>query len=102
LKLEYPRGSELASIGECFDREQLRKILRKHLRFLNRNELLPDDRSLFELGLDSVSTIDLLLEVEKTFECSFPDEFLNEKTFVSFNSLYAIVASLARNEGKEP
>lgn len=82
------------SARDEFDAHKLRAIVRKHLRFVSKSEAIPDDKSLYELGLDSLTTVNLLLEIENSFGCTFPDSALNEHTFESFHALRAVVASL--------
>jgi acyl carrier protein len=54
--------------------------------------------SLKDLGLDSLASIDLLLELEDEFDVVFPDELLTEKTFENANTLWKIVHELKESE----
>jgi acyl carrier protein len=46
---------------------KLLAVLRQHLRFLSDNQEFPMDTDLDKLGLDSMSAINLLLDLEQTF-----------------------------------
>ncbi|QPA52726.1 phosphopantetheine-binding protein [Lysinibacillus sphaericus] len=47
-----------------------------------------------ELGLDSLASIELLLEIEEAYGIIFPDELLTEDTFSSGYNLWSIVNRL--------
>ena len=71
----------------------LRKVLAGHLR------RLPADVdwttvSLTDLGLDSMSAIELVLDIEETFGAQFPEELLVRETFATFQSLETVVKSM--------
>ncbi|TKC20147.1 acyl carrier protein [Robertmurraya kyonggiensis] len=56
------------------------------------------DENLRDLGLDSLATIELLLEIEEYYDISFPDEYLSEKTFSTANQLWKVVIQLVNME----
>ena len=55
--------------------------VRKFLPMLGSQEPLQSTANLQDLGLDSLSTVQLLIELEDTFNVSIPDEILNQDTF---------------------
>jgi acyl carrier protein len=59
----------------------LENLLRPKLRFLPADETLPMNRDLGALGLDSMATIDLLMDIETTMGISIPDEMITVETF---------------------
>lgn len=63
-------------------------ILNKHLRHLNGNDTLDWQRPLKEYGLDSVTAINLLFDLEDRFGVMFPDDMLNQQTFATATTLY--------------
>lgn len=69
-------------------------VLRDHLKYLKAGEELDFEQTLGDLGLDSMSAIDLLFGLEEAFEVSFPDALLNEETFRTARSLENAVCSL--------
>jgi acyl carrier protein len=50
--------------------------------------------SLPDLGLDSMSAIELVLDIEDTFGTQFPEELLVRETFATFASLETVVRSM--------
>lgn len=71
--------------------EQLAGLVRPHLKFLAPGDELPPDQSLGELGLDSMASIKLLLDMEEHFDITLPDEALEEDTFSTLASLTALI-----------
>lgn len=69
-------------------------VLREHLRFVSDDQVFPMDTNLENLGLDSMSAINLLLNLEQTFEIVFPDEMLTAETFRTATTLQKAVESL--------
>ncbi|MCH5471052.1 phosphopantetheine-binding protein [Bacillus toyonensis] len=68
------------------------EIMNTHLQEeLNINN---QNKDLKELGLDSLASIELLLEIEEAYEIIFPDELLTEDTFSSSHNLWSIVSKL--------
>lgn len=73
----------------------LQDILRPKLRFLGPNEPVPMEQNLGELGLDSMATIDLLMDIEAQLGVSIPDEMITVETFATGNDLLAVVQKAA-------
>jgi acyl carrier protein len=78
-------------------RDKTFRVVRKHLSFLRAEDPLPPEKSLRELGLDSLAAIDLLLDLEQTFGVVFPDEELTEETFRTAANIAAAVERLTRS-----
>ncbi|HEY0605295.1 MAG TPA: phosphopantetheine-binding protein [Herpetosiphonaceae bacterium] len=74
--------------------EKLEAVLRRHLKFLDQQQELPLDTELSLLGLDSLSAINMLLDLEETFEIMIPDELLSTETFRSASTLEAALRTL--------
>lgn len=74
--------------------DRFRTVLRSHLRFAPNGDSLPMEVELRELGLDSIGTINLLLELEGQFGVVFPDSLLTEETFRTASTLEAAVLGL--------
>ncbi|WP_214324768.1 phosphopantetheine-binding protein [Nonomuraea sediminis] len=74
--------------------EQYRLLLLRHLPGVTAEQLLMDAR-LPDLGLDSLSTIQVLLEIEDEFMISIPDELMTLDTFSTVGSLYSVIRELA-------
>ena len=74
--------------------EQIREILSNHGRLAVDVSELADDADLYEAGLTSLVTVNLLLAVEDHFDVEFPDDLLARRTFQSINSLAEAVEDL--------
>ena len=66
---------------------QVEAVVRPHLKFLDDSEPLSPDQNLGEAGLDSMASIDLLLDIEDTFGISIPDDLLTEDSFSSLSEI---------------
>jgi acyl carrier protein len=55
---------------------------------------LPADTCLREYGLTSLSTVELLMRLEDTYDISVPDELLTTDTFATPASLWRVVHRL--------
>lgn len=73
---------------------QIREIIEKHGRLATDVAGLDDGADLYEAGLTSLITVNLLLAIEDHFDVEFPDELLSRKTFQSINALAAAVTTL--------
>lgn len=74
--------------------EEIRTILTKHGRLSTDVASLADASDLYEAGLTSLITVNLLLAIEDHFDVEFPDELLSRRTFQSIDSLSKAVESL--------
>lgn len=73
--------------------DTLLKVLARHLRSV------PDDVDwatvlLPDLGLDSMSAIELVIDLEDAFGVQFSDDLLVRETFATFVSLETVVRSM--------
>ncbi len=74
-------------------KDKFRSVLDNYISIDNGDEI-QFDRPLTELGLDSVAVIQLMIDIEMTFDVVFPDELLSAETFETAGSLWAVVESL--------
>ena len=70
-----------------------RKILLARLPYADDEEFAPDD-DLAALGLDSMGTINLLIDLEEAFGLELPDGLITEETLATAGSLWQMVSSL--------
>jgi len=73
---------------------KLQEILRPKLRFLTPGADVPMDEDLGELGLDSMASIDLLMDIESQLGVQIPDELMTAETFETGNHLLAVIEKL--------
>ena len=76
--------------------DRLARLVRRHLRFLKSEASLDGEANLGDLGLDSMASIELLVEIEDHFNVQIPEELLAEDTFQSFNTLAELLAKVLK------
>ncbi|MFD0312746.1 acyl carrier protein [Streptomyces flavalbus] len=74
------------------------ELLAPFLKFLGDREITPD-ASLRALGLDSMQAIELLFEIEDTYGVTLPDDDMNDATFATAASLWAVVSAALDAQG---
>lgn len=72
---------------------EFEKLLKRHLPFADEAPIRAEER-LSDLGLDSVATVRLMLELEDTFGVIFPEEVMNLETFSTSSRLWSVVSQL--------
>ncbi|HLX24508.1 MAG TPA: acyl carrier protein [Usitatibacter sp.] len=74
--------------------DAIRKLLAEHARLVVDPSRLGDDSDLYEAGLTSLSTVNLMLALEEHFNVELPDRMLGRKTFGSIRALSAAIGEL--------
>lgn len=74
--------------------DQIREILAKHGRLGVEVSELKNDSDLYDAGLTSLVTVNLLLAIEDDFDVEFPDDLLSRQTFQSIDALAEAVDGL--------
>jgi acyl carrier protein len=74
--------------------DQIRAVLAEHGRLLVDAGQLSDDSDLYEAGLTSLSTVNLMLALEEHFNVEFLDRMLGRKTFQTLRALSAAIEEL--------
>jgi acyl carrier protein len=74
--------------------DQIREILASHGRLSVEVAELKNDSDLYDAGLTSLITVNLLLAIEDHFDVEFPDELLSRRTFQSIDALAEAVEDL--------
>lgn len=79
--------------------DEFKPMLLAILKSLGANLTLSDYENLplTDLGLDSLKTMDLVLNIEESFDIQIPDEKLNSKYLVSVNSLLQLILACKRD-----
>ena len=81
--------------------QAIRDIVAAHGRLHVDVATLDDDADLYEAGLTSLSTVNLMLALEEHFDVEFLDRMLKRRTFQSIASLSAAISELL-GEGATP
>ncbi|QGY05718.1 acyl carrier protein [Methylobacterium mesophilicum SR1.6/6] len=76
----------------------IREILGSNEAFAGKADQLSEDDSLFDLGLDSFGSVQLMLALEERFSVEFPDSLLNRKSFASIRSIREAVSTLIHQD----
>jgi acyl carrier protein len=74
--------------------DQIRPLLAAHARLLVPVDQLTDDSDLYEAGLTSLSTVNLMLALEEHFDVEFLDRMLGRKTFGTIRALAEAITEL--------
>ena len=74
--------------------EQIRAIVADHGRLLVDPRTLEPESDLYQAGLTSLSTVNLMLALEEHFDVEFKDSMLGRKTFGSLRALEAAITEL--------
>lgn len=74
--------------------QKIRDILAAHGRLSVDAQTLKDSDDLYDAGLTSLTTVNIMLAIEDAFDIEFPDNKLNRKTFDSIDSLVEVVEEL--------
>jgi acyl carrier protein len=73
---------------------EIRPLLAEHARLRVPIDELSDDSDLYEAGLTSLSTVNLMLALEEHFDVEFLDRMLGRKTFGSIRALSNAIEEL--------
>jgi acyl carrier protein len=72
----------------------IREIIAQHGRLSVDPRSLADESNLYDAGLTSLATVNVMLALEDRFGIEFPDSRLSRKTFASLESIAEAVAEL--------
>jgi acyl carrier protein len=75
--------------------EKFAAILRRYLRYLQPGEPLVPDAPLRDLGLDSMASVMLMLDLEDEFGVALSDSELTRHTFATPAALWAVIDAAA-------
>lgn len=75
--------------------EVIRDILRQNEAMSAIVDSLGEDDDLFEKGLDSFGSVQLMLALEERFEVEFPDTLLNRRSFSTIRIIRETVTKLS-------
>jgi acyl carrier protein len=75
-------------------KSEIREILREHGRLALDARLLADDADLYEVGMTSHASVNVMLALENKFEIEFPDRMLRRGVFGSIAAMSAAIGEL--------
>lgn len=74
--------------------DQIRTILAEHARLPVDVGTLGDDEDLFQAGMTSHASVNVMLALEDAFDLEFPDEMLRRSSFQSIAAIRSAVERL--------
>lgn len=74
--------------------ERVRKILKEHGRLAKDVDTLDDNADLYQAGMTSHASVNVMLALEGEFDVEFPDEMLKRSSFESIAAIASAVESL--------
>jgi acyl carrier protein len=72
----------------------IRQILRDHARLTVDASALDQDSNLFQAGMSSHASVNVMIALEDKFEIEFPDSLLKRSSFETIDAIAALVAQL--------
>ena len=76
--------------------DQIRDVLANHGRMAIDPREVDEQADLYELGLTSHASVDVMLALEEEFDIEFPDEVLKKSTFASVRNIQQVVEGLVK------
>ena len=73
---------------------QIRSILRDHGRLNKDVNLLGSDTDLYQSGMTSHASVNVMLALEGAFDVEFPDHLLKRNVFSSIDSIRSALTTL--------
>jgi acyl carrier protein len=74
--------------------QTIRHVLAEHGRLTKDATVLPADADLYQLGLTSHASVNIMLALEGAFDIEFPDYMLTRGMFASIDALGSAVSTL--------
>lgn len=75
--------------------EAVREVIREHARLSADVDALADDASLYDAGMTSHASVNVMLALEDRFDLEFPDELLKREVFESIAAISGALEQLA-------
>ena len=73
---------------------KIRSILKEHGRLTKDAEALADDADLYQAGMTSHASVNVMLALEGEFEVEFPDHMLKRSVFESIAAIRSAIDEL--------
>lgn len=75
-------------------RDRIRGVLRDHARLPVDIDSLADSDDLFQAGMSSHASVNVMLALEDTFDIEFPDQMLKRSVFESVAGIESAIGEL--------
>jgi acyl carrier protein len=77
----------------------IREVLAEHAKLPVDVSTLSDSEDLYQAGLTSHASVNVMLAIEDSFDIEFPDELLRKSTFESIAAIRGALEGLGVSEG---
>jgi acyl carrier protein len=77
--------------------DRIRDVLAAHGGVAVDPRDVDDQADLYELGLTSLASVNVMLALEEAFDIEFPDEVLKKGTFASVRNIEQVVEGLVKS-----
>ena len=74
--------------------DEIRAVIKQHARLAVDIDTLPDEADLYEAGMTSHASVNVMLGLEAEFDIEFPDAMLKRSVFQSVAAIAAAVRDL--------
>ena len=74
---------------------RIRQVLARHARLTTDADTLADDGDLYQAGMSSHASVNVMLALEGEFDIEFPDHMLTRSVFASIAAIRGAVAELS-------
>jgi acyl carrier protein len=74
--------------------DEIRQIVKDHARLPTDAGLLSDDDDLYQAGMTSHASVNVMLALEDHFDIEFPDHMLKRSVFESISAIAAALLEL--------
>ncbi|MFZ6815965.1 acyl carrier protein [Undibacterium sp. Rencai35W] len=74
--------------------EKIRQVLKDHARLAVDVATLADETDLYEAGMTSHASVNVMLALEDAFDLEFPDRMLKRSVFESIAAMHAAIQEL--------
>ena len=77
--------------------DRIRKILAEHGRLSKDAASLPEDSDLYQAGMTSHASVNVMLALEGEFDIEFPDHMLKRSVFESMAAMRDAISTLTKS-----
>jgi acyl carrier protein len=74
--------------------ERIRRVLAEHARITADLGTLSDDADLYQAGMTSRGSVNVMLALEEAFDVELPEDMLRRSTFQSVSAIRAAITEL--------
>jgi acyl carrier protein len=78
--------------------DQIRKILKDHGRLSKDADTLPETADLYQAGMTSHASVNVMLALEGNFDLEFPDHMLKRSVFESMAAMRDAIQELTKGK----